>query len=160
MANPIYDDAVYTESQLNQLCDMFQKTLRIQDWVLNVQVVHESEIDGADGQHNSDLGQMRSLIRLASPESRKPASASPNYSMRETLLHELVHIVFSTLAPNSAEENGDEVRHCLFESGIDRIACALDSLIPDYVFCPRCDRMTLKDTEVPTCEVCELDETS
>ena len=121
---------IYTEAQLNELCKEYQSLLRIQDWNIRVTIVPEGEIEGASGQHNSDLGSMTSHIRMCSEESFTPRHATPELDMQQVLLHELVHIVFSTLGPNE----DDEVKHTLWESGIDRIACALQSLLPEPYF--------------------------
>ena len=121
---------VYTEKQLNSLCKEYQRILRIQDWNIRVSLVTEGEIDGAQGCHNSDLGLMSSHIHICSEESFTPRHATPELNMSQVLLHELVHIVFSTLGP----DDKDEVKHNLWESGIDRIAYALDNLISGSPF--------------------------
>ena len=121
---------IYTEKQLNRLCKEYQKLLRIRDWNIHVSLVPEGEIQNASGCHNSDLGLMCSHIRICNEESFTPRHATPELNMKQVLLHELVHITLSALGPRDE----DEVRHELWESGIDRIACALDSLIEDPIF--------------------------
>ena len=133
---------IYTEDQLNRLCKVYQKVLRIQDWNIYVSLVPEGEIDSS-GRHNSDFGTMCSHIRICNEESFTPRHATPELNMKQVLLHELVHLVLSCLGPSDKEV----VTHELWENGIDRIACALDSLIEDPIF-PIGDDIEGKGTEV------------
>ena len=134
-------DRYYTENELNVLCKNYQKILRIQDWIIEVKIVHTADIENADGRHDSDLGQMRSLIRLSSPESRKFAYATPHYDMRQVLIHELIHIVFFLLGP----KDDDVPTFDLWESGIDKISVALSELLPNLTYiCSECNEFKEK----------------
>lgn len=126
MKNP----EVYTENELNALCQQYQKLMRIQDWDITVEVVG-SHILGEEvhGDHHTSLSVMRSKIRICDPASYVPTIVAPELNMRQTLIHELVHIVFSSLGPS----DDDAVKHCVFENGIERIACIIYELTKDVI---------------------------
>ena len=129
--------AIYTEEQLNRLCNQYQELLRIQDWKIEVRLVHQSEIqddsgDLVEGRHNSELINQVSLIRIPTAESWTPTLHFKEQDMHLTLLHELVHVVFSSLGPNDKENS---VTLCtLWELGVEKIAQALQSLLPEPDF--------------------------
>ena len=130
---------IYTEDQLNQLCKQYQKVLRIQDWDVEVQLVHQSELETSkgepiDGQHNSSLAFQKSIIRIPTSESWQKSLLYPTQDMQATLLHELVHLVFDSIGPN--EKENSVVLCQLWEQGIEKIALALQNLLGDPPFPP------------------------
>lgn len=127
---------IFTEAELQALCAKYQKLLRLQDWQVEVRLVHQSEIqddetDPVDGRHNSTLHFQRSLIRIPTAASWKSSLLHTEQDMRLTLIHELVHLLFATLGPSS--ESNSEVTCSLWELGIEKMAEAIHQLTHGYV---------------------------
>lgn len=121
-------EEILTEKELNDLCRSYQKLLRVQDWQIEVKIVGAHTLgEDVEGDFRASLNTMSAVIRICSPETFQSDPVSPVLNMRRILIHEMIHIVFSTLGPNEK----DEVKYSVWESGIDRIATTIYGLTKD-----------------------------
>ena len=113
---------ILTLDELNVLCKKYQKLFRIQDWEIDIQIVHPDELEDrtALAEVDARLHSMSVSIRLADPAVMKDVG-----NMHVTLIHELLHVVFHGMVPSN--ENA-KIYDSLWESGIDRTANAIYQL--------------------------------
>lgn len=118
------DSKIYTETELNELCQGFQKLLRLQDWEIHVQLVDQLSIPGDEASVTHKLSLKEATINIPTPETFA-SSLSANQDMRHLLLHEMIHLYFSGFQLDDLSGVGHE----LFELAINSIAGALATLI-------------------------------
>jgi len=113
---------ILTIDELEDLCAKYQKLLRIQDWNIDIKIVHPSELEEKNtlAHVHARLHSMYATIQFADPEVMKDVG-----NMHQTLIHELLHVVFHGLEPST--ENA-KIYDSLWESGIDRTANAIYQL--------------------------------
>lgn len=112
-----------TEEELQALCEVWQKRLRLQDWTVVVRIVRGRELpDGAEGQVTWVLSRREALIKVRDPIDYLPEGMVPE-DMEANLVHELLHLYF---APFDAEDDSLEEMHQ--EQAINAISAALVAL--------------------------------
>lgn len=113
-----------TQEELQALCGVWQRRLRLQDWIVEVQVVRARDMD-TDGDHGNSLWNLtsrRAIIRLLDPIDYAPDGQVP-YDQEHTLVHELLHIYFAL-----CDTKPDTPERTAQEQAIDSIAGALVAL--------------------------------
>lgn len=103
----------YTKDELRRLCREWQDRLGLAHWHIDAEIVRGAEIDDNLGQVDVAIERECALVRLKTHEDYH--SAFP-YDIEQTLVHELLHIVF-----DMAGVEGNE----MFEQAVDRIARVL-----------------------------------
>lgn len=116
-------EVILTEDQLRQLCAEYQKTLRLQDWRVHIDVGRpspENQDDAASVRWNTTLKVAR--VHICSAEYYPENNLEPQ-DMEVDLVHELVHLYFAPLGkpPDDTSEEG-------LEAAIEAIAEAVVSL--------------------------------
>ncbi len=113
-----------TEQELQALCSLWQKRLRLQDWTVVVRVVrrHEMALKDVQGECEWVLPRKQAVIRLLDPVDYVPERIVPQ-DMETDLVHELLHLYF---APFDADDGTLEEMHQ--EQAINAIGQALVAL--------------------------------
>ena len=116
-------EKIYTIEELRVLCKKYQKLLRLEDWEINVELVHQNSIPDYNAQVASNSNGAQATISIPTAESFASAFA-PKQNMRHALFHELLHLHFVVyFRPDKGS-----VYERLFEQAMNKIAQALDQL--------------------------------
>jgi hypothetical protein len=83
----------FGEGELPALLALWQKTLRLQDWDVDVSIVPQDEMEDAShrGEIEYEVALNDAIVRLLRPEDYD----NEWYDMEKTLVHELLHLKFS-----------------------------------------------------------------
>lgn len=120
---------VHNEEDLNEICKKFQQLLRCQDWIVEVKLVHQKDLgDDAQGRCAPCITLMRALIELPIPETFEPSHVTKECNNKLTLIHELLHLVYTALQPSP---NDQDLINLMFENATDRVAEAIYFLTKD-----------------------------
>ena len=131
---------IYSETQLNQLCKHYQKLLRLEDWNIEVQLVHQSTMPKANGRLEYDPGYKAAILKIPTPDSYNTDQIGyPQQHMLHGIIHELVHLQFGVI--DSYLPDDSEVSDQLYEQGVNLIANVLVEYLPPRFFCPSCGVM-------------------
>jgi hypothetical protein len=108
-------------TELESLCAIYQKMLRLQDWQIKVSFVRESEMPEPklQGYSNHHAESQNAEIMVLSEEDFRPKDHFNSYDAEQVLCHELLHIRFY-----SVDKEDDKA----FEFAIDSTADALVAL--------------------------------
>jgi hypothetical protein len=106
------------DKQVMALCRYWQRTLRLQDWIIEVRLVHPDEILGNSGENTFNVIAKESVIKICDPRLEKDPKA-----IEPTLVHELLHLHFAGVEL----EYGSGAWYAQ-EQGIDLIALTLTLL--------------------------------
>jgi hypothetical protein len=113
MANKIDDQ------ELLRLCENWQKILRLQDWLIYVEVCRASDLpDGVAGHSKIDILKKRAVIAILDEGDYDPQSAWA-YDLEKTLVHELLHLHFETNKELTNEQ------YVALEQGVDILSGVL-----------------------------------
>jgi hypothetical protein len=109
------------EITLTELCTIWQKRLRLQDWNVKVSTCRERDmcIEGTQGSCNYSHQLKAALIQILDPSDYPPESITAQ-DIEVTLVHELLHLHFAALEPER-----DSPQHVALEQAIDLTAYAL-----------------------------------
>ena len=119
---------ILTDDELIQACQYYSAILRIQDWNIKIKLVDRETIDDSDGSVKINAYYKRATIMLPTVESM-PACDHHPYSMIESLLHEMVHVVFFMANQKIPKDTLD---YYLYESSIDRMAGLIMEGFPNW----------------------------
>jgi hypothetical protein len=109
-----------TEQELTSLCAEWQKTLRLQDWKILVQIKRTHDMpEGLEGCIETTRTKKDAVIRILDPADYPPKAAWVQ-DMEATLVHELLHLHFPEVDENEY--------HTWVEQGIELTARALVDL--------------------------------
>lgn len=115
-----------TEHELVELCQQWQKVLRLQDWDVRARLVRWHEMREPcrnAGECEWSLSKKQAILRIVCPEDAGPNDHWP-HDVERTLVHELLHL---HLAPLDRDDM-DPLEHTAMEQAIHAIACALVEL--------------------------------
>ena len=107
-----------TQRDLENLLSKWQKSLRLQDWDIQVRFVRGHEIEGNQAQikHNNDY--KNAVIRLRDPKDWPPGDWQED--SESDLVHELLHLHMSTFEgtkPGTKEQVGlEQAIECITEA--------------------------------------------
>ena len=109
---------------VTDLCRKWQEILKLNDWRVVVELARESEFSVPDraGEVFITLSKGEALIRLLDPFIPTEDCLFP-YDMEQTLVHELLHLHFTTFEPKD-----DDLKYAFWELAIDRLATILVEL--------------------------------
>ena len=100
-----------TDADLADLCALWQKRLRLQDWDVTVRFAAWHELKGGErgGQVNWAVAERAAAIDLSRPDDVPPDLLCP-YDVETTLVHELLHLTMIGMATaaGSPEEKAEE----------------------------------------------------
>ena len=116
---------IYSEEELKKLCSEWQKILRLQDWKIDLRLVHYSQTEGSTASVYPSLPTKSAVIKIVDPASiHKDSDYDEDYEddMLDSLVHELVHLHLEKVKPTKNHQESD------FESAIVLISEALVSL--------------------------------
>ena len=119
---------ILTDDELIQACQYYSAILRIQDWNIKIKLVDREIIEDNDGSVKIDAYYKRATIMLPTSESMPVCDHHP-YNMLESLLHEMVHVVFFMA---NLKIPKDTLDYCLWESSIDRMAGLIMEGFPNW----------------------------
>lgn len=126
----------YTQEELIQACKLWQKRLRLQDWKVDVKLVHTKDIDGNTGICEPTRARKYAQIKIATAEST--TDSLDDYDMLLILVHELLHLHFDEVDPAVMDDKGElTADYMKFDSGIELIAEALVKLYRDVLMYQR-----------------------
>ncbi len=113
-----------TDQELQRLCELWQRRLRLQDWTVKVQIARKRDLDLTDseGQIQWVLSRREALIKLMDPIDYSPTAMTPQ-DLEVSLVHELLHLYF---APFDAEDG--TLQQTCPEQAIDALSNALVKL--------------------------------
>ena len=129
---------ILTDEELIQACQYYSAILRIQDWNIKIKLVDRETIEDNDGRVKINAYYKRATIMLPTSESMPVCDHHP-YNMLESLLHEMVHVVFFMANPKMEKNTLD---YCLWESSVDRMAGLIMEGFPNW-------KQEESDAEVP-----------
>lgn len=106
---PPPDPCHLTLDQLQELCTIWQKRLRLQDWVIRIVLVPAREITGT-GRCSYEIDSKSALVQILRPEDYSGDRDLWPYDMEEVLVHELLHLHWAPLKTRegSPEETAEE----------------------------------------------------
>lgn len=116
---------IYTEPELNELCQRYQELLRIRDWDITVKLMPQEEIGNAQAKVRIISWCKTAIVKIPTPETWSRGAIELEQDMRTSLVHELIHVVFAYNDPKYKE---DDVLDDLYESAIESIAKAICEL--------------------------------
>ena len=113
--------------ELKERLSYWQRVLRLQDWLIHVEMVDSDEIDNNSGECQVHQHTKTVVIKLIKPEAFNRTSAFSknfpnNLDVEITLVHELLHVPFDGLF---VEDDDDEIREEREEQAIELLAQAL-----------------------------------
>lgn len=116
---------ILTEDELRAKCAEWQKILRLQDWIVNVSIYRERDMNnkGCCGEVEWTLEKRMASIRILDPVDY-PDGTMEEQDMERTLVHELLHLHLAPFQP----DREDELRYCALEQAIDAISRGLVQL--------------------------------
>ena len=88
-----------TRAELNRMCRLWQRRLRLQDWKVEVVMVSEAEMPDFCGEIPLNVEEMTATLRL-----REDANIEP------TMVHELLHLRLLPFSDGDQEEPNHEDR--------------------------------------------------
>ncbi|GIO36211.1 hypothetical protein J41TS12_10720 [Paenibacillus antibioticophila] len=102
-------EVILTEEELRIRCTEWQKILRLQDWivVLEIKRGRDMPINNVCGSCSWELTQKMAAISILDPIDYPPDSIAPN-DMELTLVHELLHLHFCSIEPDGASVAGEQ----------------------------------------------------
>lgn len=120
-------EVILTEEKLKELCAVYQRILRLQDWHNKVKVARGYDFDkqNCQGQVRYTLARKEALIYILAHADYEPSHAFPQ-DMEVTLVHELLHLHFAEVS-DKCEEAVVDINTAL-EQGIQSIAEAIVTL--------------------------------
>lgn len=100
-----------TDEDLKELCILWQKRLRLQDWEVSVRFGHTHEMDDrySTGTVWYSPRRRQATIKVLFPDEVEPSDFP--FDPERTLIHELLHLYFAPFdtAKNSPEEDAEEI---------------------------------------------------
>lgn len=113
-----------TNKQLEKLCRIWQKRLRLQDWNVRIAFEPVSDIDGAFARTRNSRTYKEAVIQMGVPD-QLGKNWLGSHDTEVTLVHELLHLHASGF-DERLEEKSPEYRE--FESMLELSAVALVGL--------------------------------
>ncbi|MEW6769959.1 MAG: hypothetical protein AB1330_01015 [Bacillota bacterium] len=120
-----------SEDELSSLCSEWQEILGLQHWAISVSVNRAPDFEStppSTGRVKWQLDRLLAHIQVLSSLDYNMSSAAEiglPQDMEQTLVHELVHLLF--VASNATRSDGG-LEEILFEQGVDQVANALVAL--------------------------------
>lgn len=120
-------EVIFTQEELQEKLEIWQKRLRLQDWIIQVRIVREREmkLEGCQAEVSWTLENKTATIRMLDPLDYPPDS-NIQQDMEDSLIHELLHL---HLAPITGQD----------VDGVFRIAeeQAIESITSGIIACIR-----------------------
>ncbi|RJG26699.1 hypothetical protein [Paenibacillus thiaminolyticus] len=118
-------EVIFTVDELRAKCAEWQKVLRLQDWIVGVEICREREMheQNRNAEIDAVLPKRMASIRILDPVDYPPDSAEPQ-DMELSLVHELLHIHLFPLFADREEE----MRLVAEEQAIEAISRGLIAL--------------------------------
>lgn len=91
-----------TEARLRELCALWQKRLRLQDWNVRLEVVSAKDLDGGFANCRTVLREKAALIRVTDPADSTSADTEVvgGRDVEEDIVHELLHVACEPFSPD------------------------------------------------------------
>lgn len=117
-----------TDERLKELCALWQKRLRLQDWRIDARFADSGEMDGAQGDAHFQREKKVGVIRILKPEAFDETDhyhkAFPDlFDPERTLVHELLHAPLDGLF--DLPDDAGELVLAAQEQAIEQITDAL-----------------------------------
>lgn len=120
---------IYSEQELQALCEQYQKLLGIADWDIKVSLVPQKKIKGVQGRVIYDFALFEAQIQIPTPDTFKCRTLH-GQDMQQTLLHELIHVVLAW-CDRWYDKEGNTLPNEVFESAINRLANGFCQILPE-----------------------------
>lgn len=93
------------EAELRELCTLWQKRLRLQDWNVRLEVVEARVLNGAFANCRTALSEKSALIRFTDADDTSSADTEifGGRDMEEDLVHELIHLHAEPFSPDDRD---------------------------------------------------------
>lgn len=114
-------ELILTEEQLRQAIETWKPRLKLQDWVIEVELVPQRLIEGYDGKVRTEMLGRRAMISIPTPDTYYPNATGRVQNMLLTLAHEMIHLVFPHVHKQS-ELFPSVTDYDMWEQGIETIA--------------------------------------
>lgn len=112
-----------TQAQAEECLRWWQKTLRLQDWDIKVEIRRGYDMGNMCGNANIRIKNNTADICLLDWNDLTDKQKLDDYFNQEaTLVHELLHIIMD---PFSGNIEADSLKHKLMEQAINRLSAAL-----------------------------------
>lgn len=122
------EPVILTQLQLEERLAYWQKRLRLQDWLITVEVCRMREIDGSQARNHYQRVHKMARIYIGDETDYSPIQKHP-LDMEWNLVHELLHLHFDALLTfgelATANEELPRLVYQETEAAIDCIAFAL-----------------------------------
>lgn len=94
-----------TEAELKELCALWQKRLRLQDWNVRLEVVGAIELGGGFANCRTALREKTALIRIvdAADSTSSDTEIFGGRDLEEDLVHELIHLACEPFSPDDRD---------------------------------------------------------
>ena len=119
---------IYSETELQILCEQYQALLGINDWKIVVELKPQGEMKGFAGRVHMDPVHESARIEIPTADTfNAHVPHTTHQNMQQCLLHELIHVV---MAKCDNFKKGS-LRHSLFETAIEKLANGYCKLLPE-----------------------------
>jgi hypothetical protein len=92
-----------TQAELDKLCALWQKRLRLQDWRVTVRLVRKYELPDCYAECVPHSRTKIAKIKIADPSDRDPEWVDET-ELEWSLVHELMHLYCSDYSPGDDED--------------------------------------------------------
>ena len=106
---------------LDRMVRKWQRILRIEDWDLDVRIVHATELGNDTGLCERSAALRFARIRISEPSQLSPSTPWFHRDVEITLVHEMIHVLMPP-------DRSDEAYSLCAEQGTDSLARALVAL--------------------------------
>lgn len=98
------------EAELKELCVLWQKRLRLQDWNVRLEVVSARDLDGGFANCRMVLREKSALIRIVDPADSTSADTEVvgERDVEEDVIHELLHLHAEPFSPDDHDSTDYE----------------------------------------------------
>jgi hypothetical protein len=122
------------EAELRELCALWQKRLRLQDWNVSLEIVNARDLDGGFANCRTVLREKAALIRVTDPADSTSADTEifGGRDVEEDLVHELLHLSCEPFSP----EDRDSTEYEAIEQMVGVLANCIVRIVRENAWAP------------------------
>lgn len=94
-----------TEAELKELCALWQKRLRLQDWNVRLVVKDAEDIEDAFAQIRPQLDSKKAVMHVRRPGDVSTLDMQLGYDVEEYVVHELLHLHAEAFVPEDHDSH-------------------------------------------------------
>jgi hypothetical protein len=94
-----------TESEMRELCTLWQKRLRLQDWNVRLQVKSMEDVEGGFARARIWQSEKSALVQIVDPADTNSldVQVSGGRDLEEDIVHELLHLPCDAFVPEDQD---------------------------------------------------------